>query len=156
MALRFLAAPVEDWIGTALLFLLFVLMSVNVFSRYLLGTGIIWSEEISRYLLIYIVYIGIATGFRRDTHVRLELLGRLLAPGAKRALDAVNWVICLGFLALIVWVYIDLIEAFHRLRSPASQISLGWAYAAVAIGAAAGILRLLAGLLAHREHAAHD
>lgn len=143
MLKRILLAPVEDWAGSLVLFLLLVLMGVNVFARYVLNTGIGWSEEISRYLLIWLVYLGIAAGIRNHSHVRIDLIDRLLGPRAHAVLAIVNAILLLGFLVALVWIYIDLIGRFARLRSPASQLSMAYAYGAVLVGALLGIFRML-------------
>lgn len=142
MLRRILNAPVEDWLGSATMFLLLVLMAVNVFARYVLNTGIGWSEEISRYLLIWMVYLGIAAGIRNNSHVRIDLIDRIVTERVRKVLGIVNWILLFAFLALLVWIYVDLIGKFARLRSPASQLSMAWAYAAVLVGALLGILRM--------------
>ena len=139
-ALRF---PLEDVIGVGLMIALLVLMSVNVFMRYVLNTGIGWSEEISRYLLIWMVYAGIATGIRTRTHVRIDVVDRLVGPAVRRVLAVVNGVLLLAYLVLVIWIFADLVGRFAGLRSPASGLSMGYAYSAVLAGAALGAARLL-------------
>lgn len=143
MLKRALQAPVEDWLGSLVLFLLLVLMGVNVFARYVLNTGIGWSEEISRYLLIWLVYFGIASGIRHHSHVRIDLIDRLVGPRTRAILGVVNAILLFAFLVTLAWIYIDLIGKFARLRSPASQLSMAYAYAAVLVGALIGIFRML-------------
>lgn len=141
--MRVLRLPVEDWIGVGLMVALLVLMAVNVFMRYVLNTGIGWSEEISRYLLIWMVYVGIASGIRTRMHVRIDLIDRLVSSGVRRALSALNGVLLLVYLLLVVWIFADLVGRFSGLRSPASGLSMAYAYSAVLAGAGFGVLRLL-------------
>ncbi|WP_223478531.1 TRAP transporter small permease [Oricola indica] len=138
--------PLEDWLGSFLLFCLLVLMGLNVILRYLFDTGIAWSEEIGRYLLIYIVYLGISTGIRRDSHIHIELAERILSATYMRFVTFVRKVAVAIFLGVVMFIYFDLIGRFSYLKSPSSQISMSYFYASVFIGCAFGLVRLVLSL----------
>lgn len=134
--------PLEDWLGSFLLFSLLVLMGLNVILRYLFNTGIAWSEEIGRYLLIYVVYLGIATGIRLDSHIHIGLAERILNKRNMRLIYLFRKIAVAVFLGVVMFIYFDLIGRFSYLKSPSSQISMSYFYASVFIGCAFGLVRL--------------
>ncbi|QOY35312.1 TRAP transporter small permease [Anaerobacillus isosaccharinicus] len=60
-------------IATGLIFIS-GLIFVNVISRYFFGTSINWAEELARYIIVWITFIGISTCTRFDDHVKIEVL----------------------------------------------------------------------------------
>ena len=51
-----------------------LIVIVNIFSRYFLNYAISWAEEISRYLMVWMVMLGAAMGVRLGTHFRMEMI----------------------------------------------------------------------------------
>lgn len=139
--------PLEDWLGTVLMGLLLCLMAANVLLRYAFNTGINWSEEMSRLLLIWIVYLGIASGIRSGAHIRVDLIDRFLHPTATRVVQLCADSLLLVYLGLVIALYVQILARFSGLQSPASGISMAWSYGSVLAGAVLGFLRLVPGLL---------
>ncbi len=54
------------------------LVFINVLSRYLLNTSIVWAEELSQFLMVWIVFLGAGLGFREGRHVAVEFFQDLL------------------------------------------------------------------------------
>jgi len=110
------------------------LVFVNVIARYVLNFSIIWAEEVSQYLMIWIAYLGAGLALREGRHVALEMLhDRLSAPLSRRVRMAVGgillvflgWVTILGFqFAIFVW----------NQETPVLNISLGIPSLAIPIG----------------------
>jgi TRAP-type C4-dicarboxylate transport system permease small subunit len=76
------AAPTR-WLGRIELGVLTVLgvaatliMFVNAVLRYLLGTTMIWSEEVIRLLFVWAMFIAITTAFWRNEHIGFDNLAK--------------------------------------------------------------------------------
>ena len=54
---------------------------LQFFTRYVLNDSLAWTEEIARYGLMWVVFIGAAMVTRRNTHIAVELA---LEPDAAR------------------------------------------------------------------------
>lgn len=47
-----------------------------------------WAEEVSRYIFVWVVFVGAAIAVHRDNHIRLDLVDSLLRPRALQVLKA--------------------------------------------------------------------
>ena len=71
---------IELVIGTACLFILFVLMVSNAFGRYVLGKPILWADELNNYLFVWVGFLGAAYVMGNDRHLRFTSILNLLPP----------------------------------------------------------------------------
>ena len=77
---------------------MFWLLALDVFyqffTRYVLNDSAAWTEEIARYLLICIVFVGIASAVRRTRHIHVDFVYRLIPAGwgacCRRCVDVVR------------------------------------------------------------------
>ena len=51
-----------------------VMMTVHVFCRYVLKAPLTWTEEATRYMFIWFVFIGISYGIKKETHIRVNII----------------------------------------------------------------------------------
>lgn len=87
----------------ALAALLFVLLNVAVFSRFILNSSVSWSEELPAHVLAALTFIGAAYLTRTSEHLGFDAVVRLLSPGLKRVVMAGNLLLMAGFGALLAW-----------------------------------------------------
>jgi TRAP-type C4-dicarboxylate transport system permease small subunit len=120
-----------------------VLVFGNVVLRYGFNSGITISEELSRWLLVWLTFLGAIVAVREHTHLGVDTLVRMLGPAGKRICFIVNY--CLMLFA--DWLLLSgswrqtLINIDDR--APATGLSLGIFYfAGVVFGVSAGILLL--------------
>jgi TRAP-type C4-dicarboxylate transport system permease small subunit len=132
---------VEDWIGLVLLWVMGILVFTQFFSRYALNDSISWTEEVARYLLIALTFIGSAGAVRRGTHIRVETLEQLLPPGARKVLDAVLDAGRLAFWAFGAWVGLDLAQRMGVMPMDSLDATLAWVYWPIFAGFCAMTLR---------------
>jgi TRAP-type C4-dicarboxylate transport system permease small subunit len=129
----------EDWLGVVLLVAILGVMAIGIFFRYALNDSLTWTEEVARYGLVLITYVGCATAVRRGTHIRVDAIDLVLSDRARRALALT---IELGYLAYMAWRAIEIIGFLRTRRSPALELPIGWIYGAIAAGFALAALRL--------------
>jgi len=80
---------IEAWIAFVLFWVLAVTIFYQFFTRYVLNDSAAWTEEIARYLLIAMVFVGVSAMVRMERHIHVDFLYRLLPPRAGRALSTV-------------------------------------------------------------------
>src|SRR6185295_12526812 len=107
----------EDWIAFAIFWALAFIVFLQFFTRYVLNDSLSWTEEIARYGLMWVVFIGGAMVTRRNTHIAVELLSNVMKPGPLRAtLLAFVDIVKLAFIGLLAWVSVTIIERMHFQR----------------------------------------
>jgi len=121
-----------------------VAMFAQVFFRYVLGAPLSWSEEISRYMFIWLCYLGAYVAVLRGAHVGVDYITRRFPPALLRAVNLVLMTITVAALAYVVR------QGVLLTRENASAewwtipfLSMGVPYAAVPAGAALMILAFL-------------
>lgn len=83
-----------EFLGLGFLSAMILIVTWQVFSRYVLNTTPFWSEEITLVLMVWVGFIGIAIGFRERLHIAVEVLARKFPEAVQKWLEK-------GILALI-------------------------------------------------------
>jgi TRAP-type C4-dicarboxylate transport system permease small subunit len=125
----------EDWLAFVLFWSLAFIVFLQFFTRYILNDSLAWTEEIARYGLMWVVFVGGAMVTRRNTHIAVELLSNVMKPGpARQVLLALVDVVKLGFLAFLAYVSLTIIERMGIQRMTVFDLSMSWVYAGVSFG----------------------
>jgi TRAP-type C4-dicarboxylate transport system permease small subunit len=106
----------------------------GVFTRYAMGNQAGWSEELARYLLIWISLLGSAYAVANRSHIAISLLPDSLEGKRKRNMDRVIDVIILIFavaVLIIGGVYFVWLAFSLGQRAPTLDIPIGFVYLAV-------------------------
>jgi len=102
--------PLEAWIAFAFFWLLALNVFYQFFTRYVLNNSAAWTEEIARYLLICMVFVGIAWAVRTTRHIHVDFVYRLVPPPVGRVLallvDVVK-ILFFGYVTLLTWQMMD-------------------------------------------------
>jgi TRAP-type transport system small permease protein len=120
----------EDWLAFVLFWALGGIVFLQFFTRYILNDSLAWTEEIARYGLMCVTFIGGAMVTRRNSHIAVVLLPNLLPAWTARILLAFVDLVTLCFLALLAYFAVLIVEQ----RMTVIDISMSYVYAAVAFG----------------------
>ncbi|TDP72806.1 TRAP transporter small permease [Roseateles toxinivorans] len=127
-----------------LLAVISVLGMWQVVTRFVLSQPSTWTEESMRRLLIWCVMLGVVVAFRRGALVSVDLMLRM-TKGVFH--QAVRWVITLSslaFLSVLLWYGINLAWRVRFQTFASMELSMGWAYAALPVGAALALVAVIA------------
>lgn len=86
-----------------------LVMGANVFMRYGLSIGYIWSQELEWHLLVPLTLIGMSYALRHGEHVRVDVLFANFSDRTKHAINAISAVIAMIFSGLVIWLSIDFV-----------------------------------------------
>ena len=78
------------WLIASLMFAMAVLIFAQVLARYAFGNSLTWSEEVGRYIFVWMSFLGMATAIREKAHVALDILLQHLTGVSKRAVVLFN------------------------------------------------------------------
>ncbi|PSK81546.1 TRAP-type C4-dicarboxylate transport system permease small subunit [Limimaricola soesokkakensis] len=122
------------WSLIGLLTAMVCIIFANVALRYLTNHSIIWAEEVARYLMVWMTFLGAGLALRRGGHVAITALPDALGPRAAMVLRGVVALLLLGFAALMVKIGVDYMGRMGRQLTPATRISFWWIYLAMPMG----------------------
>jgi TRAP-type C4-dicarboxylate transport system permease small subunit len=129
-------ARATEILATLLLIVVTALNLTQVGGRYLFGAGFSWTEELMRYLMIWLMMLGSVACVYRAEHMGLQTLERLVAPRraqlVRSAVYSVAAVFCV-FLLVYGW---PLALRNAAQVAPASQIPMIAPNLALPVGAA--------------------
>ncbi|WP_280770441.1 TRAP transporter small permease [Salipaludibacillus daqingensis] len=126
-----------------------VTIALQVFMRHVMSSSLSWSEELARYCFIWLVYIGISYGVKKQRHIKVDVMLVLLKDKGKVVLNIISNFI---FLAFAIFVIIYGYDISRQLlgwgqTSPALHIPMGVVYLATPVGMALTSIRLIQQLI---------
>jgi|SRR3954469_1880978 TRAP-type C4-dicarboxylate transport system permease small subunit len=125
----------EDWIAIAVFWSLAFIVFLQFFTRYVLNDSLAWTEEIARYGLMWLTFIGGAVVTRKRTHIAVELLANVMPPGPLRtALVAAVEIIKLSFLGLLAYFSVMIVERMQFQRMTVFDVPMSVVYGGIALG----------------------
>lgn len=119
------------------------LVFVNVVTRYVFNFSIIWAEEVSQYLMIWIAYLGAGLALREGRHVAVEMLQDRLPTALGRRLRMAVGGLVLIFLGVVTVLGFQFAAFVWGQETPVLNISLGIPSLAIPIGALLFALHLI-------------
>ena len=125
----------EDWMAFVLFWGLAFIVFLQFFTRYILNDSLSWTEEIARYGLMSLAFIGGAVVTRKKAHIAVELVSNLMGPGPMRAtLLALVDFITLGFLGLMAYFSLTIVERMHSQPMTVFDLPMSLVYGLVGLG----------------------
>jgi TRAP-type C4-dicarboxylate transport system permease small subunit len=123
-----------NWFLAMLMAGMVVIVSSQVWYRFILNDPLSWSEEASRYLFVWISFMGAAAGVRYQVHLGIDLMEKILPAGSYRiAVIIVNLIIQVFLLIIIYWGF-KILGIIQFQESPSMHISMRYPYMAVPVG----------------------
>ncbi|MCC7274700.1 MAG: TRAP transporter small permease [Alphaproteobacteria bacterium] len=117
---------------------------VNVALRYLTSDSLVWAEEVARYLMIWLTFLGVGPVARIGGHIAIDnLQDGLPAPGA-RALRVLVLALVVAFCGFLAWIGIDFAARTWIQTTPVTEIPFGLIALAMPAGFALALWHLLA------------
>lgn len=122
-----------------------ILIFMQVVMRYVFQNSLSWSEELGRYLFIWLTWLSTGYAVRQKRHLRIEMVGDLLSERGKLILDIAAMTMWCAFTIFLVvkgWGITSMIFRRGQLTA-ALEIPAAFTYAAVPVGAAIMAARLV-------------
>jgi len=129
-----------------------LITGLQIFSRFLFGSPFAWTEEVSRFFLIFIVFLGASIIEKEDMHVKVEYIYSKISKKIAKLLR----VICKTFSLLIALTITNgVLEFFPKIvgiKSTGARIPLTCIYTIIISGAILwGLYSIYTLILGYRE-----
>ncbi len=127
----------------ALTALIVVVLTAQIFCRYVLNASLVWSEEVATWCMVWVVYAGSAVLMRDWRHVHIPVFVRLLPLSVRPLVIILSKAATMVCVAVIAWYGVVMVNGTFHIVSQTTDISTRWIKLAVPIGMA--IMALFAG-----------
>lgn len=100
-----LSSHVNRWVEYVLFGLglsMALIVATQVFFRYVLNHSLFWSEELARYLLVWLTFLGASVAYKRNLHPGVDLLVDRLPAGLRKSFSLIVQGISLGLFGVMV------------------------------------------------------
>lgn len=132
----------------AMVVVMTVLVIMQVLLRYLFSSAFSWTEEIARYLMIWVSFLGAGLALQQGLHIGVEALIMRLSSRGRRRVSLVSKAAVLVFLIVLTVGGFQLAWFVRNQSSPALFLSMSWAYGAAAAGGLFMAIQMLDSLVA--------
>jgi TRAP-type C4-dicarboxylate transport system permease small subunit len=107
---------------------------VSVSIRYLSDYSIPWAEELSRYLMVWLMFLGIGPVMRLGGHIAIDTFPKILSGTSAVILRAIIALIIGVFFMTLLWVGWLYMQKTIPQSTAVLEISFAWVSASVPIG----------------------
>ncbi|WOL39527.1 TRAP transporter small permease [Pyramidobacter sp. YE332] len=106
-----------------------------------------WSEELSRYMMVYLTFLGLSVGVKRGALIEIEAFMSFFPKSIQRWTAVFVTMLNMAFFYILIRYGIKITMITLRQTSPAMGVKMGYIYASIAIGAALMMLHSLDSLI---------
>ncbi|MEW4308065.1 TRAP transporter small permease [Rossellomorea marisflavi] len=139
------------YIVSTMLIFLTILVVLQVTTRFVINVPLAWTEEIAKYLMIYIVFFGSGLAMRNNQHIAIDFMVEILKEKSKVVLEKIILWVCGIFSVFLIYFGSQLTFRVIEQSTPTLQYSMAWAYAAIPLGALLMLLNIIAALIDPQE-----
>lgn len=124
-----------SWVVAYLTLQMTVVVLLGVFTRYVLNDSLAWIEELARYSMIWLSWLGGGLALRRGAHIAVEFFTDALPQSVRSVVIFAGRVGVFFFLGVCLWYGVDLTSRVSAQSTIALGISMQIPYAAIPAGA---------------------
>lgn len=125
--MRFLEKLFEV-MGVLLMAMICILVFTGVVFRYVLRSPLGWIEEIARYSLVWVTYIGTFLALRRGRHLSINMVVKLCSPWVRKIIAIFARVVMMPFCFVMIFHGAYYASVFMNQGTPYLGIPFGYIY----------------------------
>lgn len=128
--------PFEAYICVVLFTLIVIVLTAEVIARYVFNSSFRWSEELSRFLFIWLIFISASYAALKKSHIYIETFFMILPKKVKPYAQLIGNVVWLLFALFACYLGIDQTLAIYGTAqlSPGMQIPMYLVYVSIPLG----------------------
>lgn len=126
-----------------LTFTLIVAIFCQVFVRFLFDHNLTWTEELSRYSLVWITFLGAAYAMSTNSHVGMEMLVEKSPLPLRRILIIIAMLVSAVFFIIMIQQGYALSLKSMKQLSPVLKLPMGYVYAIIPVSGVILLINLL-------------
>ena len=143
--LRVINNKLEEVFLVILMALAVIIVSAQIVTRFILKTPLPWSEEVARYIFIWLVWVRAAFATKERKHIRIDVVVSRLPQIGQKACTIISTIIWIGFTIFMVYISAVLTSSVMTggQTGTGSGMPMWIPYSAIPVGMALMLFRIL-------------
>lgn len=127
-----------------MLAIMVIVISAAVFWRYVLNDSLSWSEELGRYLLVWISFLGASIGTYQAAHISITVVTDRLPPRLRWWTQLTTDLMIVAFLSAILYQSIKILPVMAVRIAPTLGLRMSVVYIVLPLSSAVMLLHMVA------------
>ena len=132
-----------EYAAALLMFSLFMIVFIQVVFRYVIQASLPWTEEMARYLFVWLIFVTTSLCVRKQVHLGIDFLTVRFPDWVQRHLYILSLILSLIFSIFVVMEGYDLLSRSGNQISPMLHIPMSFVYVVIPLSYATICLLLL-------------
>ena len=122
-----------------------ILVFIQVVMRYVFSNSLSWSEELARFIFLWLSWIGASYAVKERSHFRVEMFANMIKGSCRRFFEYFVLIVWFVFSFILTWLGTELVIFIYDTgqASAAMDIPMTWPYASVPVGCGLMCIRLI-------------
>ncbi|WP_129600641.1 TRAP transporter small permease [Anaerophilus nitritogenes] len=138
---------IEDTVLITMFMAMVGVICFQVIMRYVFNNSLSWSEELGKFLFVWLSWLGISIGHRRKEHIKITLLIDKLPYKLNKLAEAISELIVIVICGITMYYGFTMINIQMNIPYAGIKISTAWGYLSLVLGCAIFIIRAAVYLL---------
>lgn len=134
----------EDVCLVSMFALMVFFIFLQIIMRFIVNHSLVWSEELGKFIFVWISWLGISIGERRNEHIKITLLVDKLSPKWQKIFEIIAYLILAAIILVTLYYAVVMVQFQVRVRYAGIKISTSWGYLSLVLGCSFMLLRLAA------------
>lgn len=138
-----------DWLIIRLVFVLFAGLVITTTMQVVFRvffSALTWSEELSRYLLVWTTFFAATMAYKRGNHITITFAVELFKPKVRIVLTILSYLASMFFFIVIIYYSLEMIKLQTFQISPALSLPMQIVYSSIPISLFIMLIHALAGI----------
>ena len=134
--LDFVLDKIEEILCTVLACVMAVSILIQVINRNTVQLPLVWCEELARYCMVWLIFVGISAGVKKGAHIGVDALVNILPKNIRKIVNVVTNVLVTGLYGYLTLLSADITLGIRETGqvSPAMQIPMYLIYGGLIVG----------------------
>ena len=119
-----------------------ILVFTNVLARYLFNHSFVWAEELSRYMMIWVGFLGAGLVLRIGAHIAVDVFQDMVPRRVAQAMRAAALLVLAASLVAMLWLGCSYVVFAWGQETPVLNWNFGLVYVAIPLGALLMLIHL--------------
>lgn len=116
---------------------------LQIIMRFVFNDSLTWSEELGKFIFVWLSWLGISIGVRRNEHICITMVVDKLPLKLQKTVGIIANLILIGILMITLYYGMSLVQSQQSVPYAGIKISTSWGYLSLILGCSFMALRLI-------------